>query len=369
MIPLSFTCWRPDFAGARAVAERFDPARAETVVAIQYLRAVAASLIVFQHAMGVPAFVHYAAHFGTVGVDLFFVISGYIMWTTTERRQRGPLAFWLARIVRIVPLYWMFTAAYVAAALITPESFFSLKLDPAHIVKSFLFVPAEHPNLGLVAPVYTLGWTLNYEMFFYLLFGLCLFVPARALRFTLLAAIFLGLIAFGLLFRPQGPIARTYVDPIMLEFLSGVVLAIASPYLMRRGAPLGFALLVFSTLWVAIVYANGYALPRIVSHAIPAVLAITGALMLEPAARARPSRLGLLLGDASYSIYLAHPFAQRVWLLGVIRTIGLPAIPPTLYILTAFLAGIAGGVVSYLLIERHLLRAGRQLIGRAQPTR
>lgn len=344
-------------------------ARVETVVAIQYLRAVAASLIVFQHAMGVPAFVHYTAHFGTVGVDLFFVISGYIMWTTTEHRERGPLAFWLARIVRIVPLYWMFTAAYVAAALITPESFFSLKLDPAHIVKSFLFVPAEHPNLGLVAPVYTLGWTLNYEMFFYLLFGLCLFVPRRAVRFGLLAAVFFGLIGFGLLYPPRGPIARTYVDPIMLEFLAGVVLAIVSPYLMRRGALLGFALLVFAALWVVVVYANDLALPRTVSHAIPAVIAVIGALMLEPAARAHPSRFGLLLGDASYSIYLAHPFAQRVWLLGMIGTISLPAIPPTLYVLTAFLAGIAGGVASYLLIERHLLRAGRRLIGSAQPTR
>jgi peptidoglycan/LPS O-acetylase OafA/YrhL len=118
-----------------------------------------------------------------------------------------------------------------------------------------------------------------------------------------------------------------------------------------------------------VVYANGYALPRIVSHAIPAVIAVTGALMLEPAARARPSRFGLLLGDASYSIYLAHPFAQRAWLLGVIRTVGLPAISPTLYVVTAFLAGIGGGVICYWLIERHLLVAGRRLIRRFQPTR
>ncbi len=62
----------------------------ETVVTIQYLRAVAAALIVFQHAMGIPAFVYYTAHFGTVGVDLFFMISGFIMWTTTQGQNRGP---------------------------------------------------------------------------------------------------------------------------------------------------------------------------------------------------------------------------------------------------------------------------------------
>src|SRR5882762_907012 len=88
-IPPSSICWRADFAGTPVADSYAEPqSRTETVVAIQYLRAVAAGLIAFQHAMGVPAFVHYAAHFGTVGVDLFFVISGYIMWTTTERRDR-----------------------------------------------------------------------------------------------------------------------------------------------------------------------------------------------------------------------------------------------------------------------------------------
>jgi exopolysaccharide production protein ExoZ len=343
--------------------------RSETVVAIQYLRAVAASLIAFQHAMGVPAFVHYAAHFGTVGVDLFFVISGYIMWTTTERRDRGPLAFWLARIVRVVPLYWMFTAAYVAAALITPGSFFVVNLDPGHIVQSFLFVPAEHPTLGLVAPVYTLGWTLNYEMFFYLLFGLCLFVPWQRLRFAVLAAIFLVLVAIGWVIEPRGPILRTYTDPIMLEFLAGIVLAILSTRLMRCGTWAGLMLLTAATLWVAGVYGYGLDLPRIVSHGVPAVVAVAGALIIEPATRARPNRLGLLLGDASYSIYLAHPFAQRLFLLGVNRTVGLATVSPTLYVFTAFVVGIVGGVISHLAIERPLLIAARKLIGRSQPTR
>ncbi len=186
---------------------------------------------------------HYAAHFGTVGVDLFFVISGFIMWTTTETSRRGPVRFWLARIVRIVPLYWIFTTLYVAAALITPESFYVVHLEAAHIVKSYLFVPATHPNLGLIAPVYTLGWTLNYEMFFYLLFGFCLFVPSPRLRFALLASAFLLLVAGGLLAQPQGAIARTYTDPIMLEFLAGVMLAILAPLLMRCGTIAGLLLI------------------------------------------------------------------------------------------------------------------------------
>src|SRR2546429_618295 len=81
---------------------------APTVVTVQYLRAIAASLVVFHHAMAPPALRSYYPHsFGEFGVDLFFVISGYIMWTTTARGQRGPASFWAARIVRIVPLYWV----------------------------------------------------------------------------------------------------------------------------------------------------------------------------------------------------------------------------------------------------------------------
>ncbi len=339
--------------------------RAETFVAIQYLRAVAAALVVFQHAMGIPAFVHYAAHFGTFGVDLFFVISGFIMWTTTEHRERSALAFWLARIVRIVPLYWIFTAAYVATALIAPETFYIVNLNAVHIVKSFLFVPAVHPTLGMVAPVFTLGWTLNYEMFFYLVLGLCLFIPSPRVRFGVLAGVFLLLAVLGLLLGPQGAVAQTYTDPLLLEFLAGVMLAILSPLLLRGGTLPGLFLVSSAAVWVGVVYGFGFALERIVAHGIPAAAAVAGALMIEPAARMRTSRVWLMLGDASYSIYLAHPFAQRVWLLAVNRIVGIPAISPTLYIVTAFIAGIAGGVICHFALERPLLIAGRRLIGRA----
>jgi len=341
----------------------------ETVVTIQYLRAVAAALIVFQHAMGIPAFIYYTAHFGTVGVDLFFMISGFIMWTTTRDNARGPGAFWLARTIRIVPLYWLFTAAYVVAALVTPESFFNLKLDPAHIVKSFLFVPATHPNLGLAAPVLTLGWTLNYEAFFYLFFGFCLLIASLRARFIVLAAIFCALVALGAWLQPTAPILSSYLDPIMLEFLSGIILAILAPYLARCGVTLGALLIVIGVVWIGVVYAHEWALSRLISHAIPSIMAVTGALMLEPWARAHQSRIGLLLGDASYSIYLIHPFAQRVFLLAIIHTIGLSSINPTVYIFSAFFVAIVAGVICYLVLERRVLRIGRKIVRYVQPTR
>jgi len=339
-----------------------------TVVTVQYLRAVAAALIAFQHAMGIPGFVNYTAHFGTVGVDLFFVISGFIMWTTTRDTDRGPGAFWIARIVRVVPLYWLFTAAYVMAALITPESFFHLKLEPSHIAKSFLFIPAEHPNLGVIAPIFTLGWTLNYEMFFYLVFGLSLLIRVPSVRFIALAAVFCSLVAFGIWLQPSGPILSTYLNPLMLEFLSGVLLAILAPHLARCGAMLGAVLIAAGVLWIGVVYGYDIGLPRLASHGVPAIMAVAGALMLEPLARARPSRIGLLLGDASYSIYLIHPFAQRAFLLVVLHTIGLGAISATVYIFSAFGIAVLAGVICYLVLERRVLALGRRLIRRKPPS-
>ena len=340
-----------------------------TVVTIQYLRAVAAALIVFQHAMGIPAFIYYTAHFGTVGVDLFFMISGFIMWTTTQGQNRGPGAFWLARAIRIVPLYWLFTTAYVVAALVTPESFFKLKLDSWHILMSYLFIPATHPNLGLAAPVFTLGWTLNYEAFFYLFFGLCLLIADLRVRFLVIAALFGIQTILGVWLQPTGPILSSYLDPVMLEFFSGIILAILAPYLARCGALLGAVLFAAGVVWIGVVYAHDMALPRLVSHAIPSIMAVTGALMLEPWAQRHQSRIGLLLGDASYSIYLIHPFAQRAFLLAVIHTIGLSSISATTYIFTAFFIAILAGVVCYLVVERRVLRVGRRLVRLVQPTR
>jgi peptidoglycan/LPS O-acetylase OafA/YrhL len=119
------------------------PARPTTVITIQYLRAIAASVVVLYHAMSAPSIVAlFLVRIGEFGVDLFFVISGYIMWTTTAGSGRGPLAFSGARLLRVAPLYWIFTTLYMAIAFLRPDAVFNAAIEPLHIVKSYLFVPA-----------------------------------------------------------------------------------------------------------------------------------------------------------------------------------------------------------------------------------
>ena len=340
------------------------PGRVETVVTIQYLRGIAASLIVLHHALGFPAVRGwYPVPFAEVGVDLFFVISGYIMWTTTAGAARGPVGFWQARLVRIVPLYWVFTTLYVAMALALPGAVQSAALDFVLIVKSYLFIPAHNAAHGGIQPVYTLGWTLNFEMFFYLVFGLCLLIQPRPLRLCAIVIALGGLVAAGARWPSSGAVWTTYTSPMMLEFLAGVLIGATAPAFKRAPPGLGWALVALGLAWFVIATFGPAAVSRVAAFGGTAVLLVIGALVLEALARQQPSRLALLIGDASYSIYLAHPFPLRVLQLataGLIAGAGTTAL--ALYVCLAVIVGIVGGVASWWLIERPALAVGRRLL-------
>jgi exopolysaccharide production protein ExoZ len=109
--------------------------------------------------------------FGGGGVDIFFVISGFIMVYTTQSHHVGPFSFFVNRVVRIVPIYWLLTLAVFTLAVIAPHLLGATRAAPSELLKSLLFIPFAKSN-GAVQPILFLGWTLNYEMFFYMLFAL-----------------------------------------------------------------------------------------------------------------------------------------------------------------------------------------------------
>jgi exopolysaccharide production protein ExoZ len=346
------------------------PVPPSTIVTIQYLRGIAASLVVLHHAMSptslLPIFP--TLRIGEFGVDLFFVISGYIMWTTTENRPTRPLRFWGARILRVVPLYWIFTTLYVL--LVRPGLFSGVSLDPLYIVQSYLFVPVMDPVYNEVKPVYTLGWTLHYEMFFYFVFGCCLVIPQRMARLAAAVGAILLLVVTGFVARPDSAVAATYTDPILLEFAAGILLAHFAPRLHARPPAVGWALIGAAAVWLAFHAVIDEPKSHLGTFGFPAIAMVAGALMLEPFARARPNRFALLLGGASYSIYLAHPFAQRVWYFTFDPVGGSGSIALlVLYVVTSVIVGICAGLGSYLLIERPIIGAARRLITRRPDVR
>src|SRR5690606_7660569 len=132
--------------------------RMRRLYGIQYLRAVAALGVVVFHAAERTG-THFAI--GAAGVDVFFVVSGFIMWVIANDRSPSPSAFLRGRIERIVPLYWAATSVMVAGGL--AGLFPNLRVTAWHVFASLAFIPSRSPSNGEVWPVLVQGWTLNYE--------------------------------------------------------------------------------------------------------------------------------------------------------------------------------------------------------------
>jgi len=267
---------------------------------IDHLRGAAALAVVAFHLtqrLGHPLVV------GAAGVDIFFVISGFIMWATTAGQKVPPSRFLAHRSLRIVPLYWLVTLGMVGLALVVPGALPRLHPTLGHVVASLLFLPHLAPD-GTTFPVLVPGWTLCYEALFYALFAGGLMVAERR-RFAVVGAVLAVLVMAGLLLRPSQPAAAAYTSPLLLEFVAGMALAI----LWRRGtlpgAAIGRVLLVTGVLALL-----GLELGRVYSEAwrpllwgVPAVLIVGGALSADFAGWPILDRLGA----ASYSLYLVHP--------------------------------------------------------------
>ena len=156
---------------------------------LQVLRAVAALGVVFHH---LPIFLEGKLGLtgvvpplllGAAGVDLFFVISGFIMVYSSEPlfgRPHAPRVFLLRRLSRIVPLYWAATSFLLGYLLLVGVAFVRVNLPWDVILTSYAFIPFPRRD-GLMMPVLNVGWTLNYEMFFYLVFAAAILLP-RAWR-------------------------------------------------------------------------------------------------------------------------------------------------------------------------------------------
>lgn len=331
------------------------------VLSIQYLRGLAALLVVLHHARNPQPWLFNPLDgfmFGAAGVDVFFVISGFIMFTAA--RSEAVADFARRRLLRVAPLYWLATLGFLTFSLVlNPDGVTGW--TPAHLVKSLLFIPHESPiHPGEAWPLLVPGWTLNFEMFFYAVFAVAI-VSGRVVLTT--CAIILGLVAFGLLVRPAGPIAAAYTSPLMLEFLAGVLVGKAwasRPFaVLWPLLPLGVAaLLLVASPAVA---PEWHALGRMV----PAVAIVIGALALEPLARARPSAGLKLVGDASYAIYLSHIPTLMV-VTGTLKRLPLEGWPQfAVLVAAAVAASVAVGVAVHLWVETPLLRQlGR--MGRAR---
>lgn len=268
----------------------------QTLWSVQYLRAAAAVAVVFYHQfLSIPLVARSAYH----GVDLFFVISGFIMVVITADRRVTPGRFLLDRVTRVAPLYWSATLLAFALAAGGWPMWHPCPEVPL-LVASLLFVPSLNPY-GVVQPTLFLGWTLNVEMAFYLVYALALLAPARA-RLPALTAALAALVVAGALLPARPAALSAATTPLLLEFLLGAWLG---RWFAQGGARAGWA----APLAPLLPYgAACFAFPEL-GAGLGSYLALL--LMLRAEALGRLPRLPALkrVGDASFSIYLLQEFA------------------------------------------------------------
>ena len=344
---------------------------------IQILRAVAALAVVFYHdgiettniCAAVGKTCAYDFWVGAFGVPLFFIISGFIMVTTSWNsfgKPGAPLDFMKRRLARIVPLYWLVTTIAVVGIILSPSMLNVAVIDPVYFAASYLFWPMARIN-GLIRPIANLGWTLNLEMMFYVIFTITLFFSRT--RGLILGIAFLAgmsvLQSVGL-FTKISPFhsipLNFWADPIILNFILGMLIAVA----YRRGFRVNFtqSILLSGIALVGILLVGNFstilnAMPE--DHIINRVVAMVPMLALFVAGALGPQvnstqmiwRAGLLVGDASYSLYLIHPFvlrpAAKIWA----KVVG-NQLPPWTFTVLALFAALSAGILLYLLVEKRL---------------
>lgn len=276
----------------------------KTICSIQFLRGFAAILVLVEHLRIETSLVPY----GSVGVDLFFIISGFIIFHVTRSDSKN---FMIKRLIRIVPLYWLATLVVTVLVLARPSLFNNTEFSTAHLFGSLLFVPHWTDAQGL-RPILALGWTLNYEMMFYLLFYIAMRLSHRY-RLEITATFLFSLwAASNLLSQPETGF-HFFSDSIYLEFIAGMAFAKYSKIGLVRGIS-AYALLAASTLaFFAISIAAPFGL-RILDYGIASALLFVGALSVESIFAGRLLGFASVFGgQISYSLYLSH-----IYIMGII---------------------------------------------------
>lgn len=234
--------------------------RTAKIESIELIRAISCLLVVFSHTA-------FGAGIGAVAVNFFFIISGYVIMLSTEKENRP---FWKKRLLKILPLYYVMTLFTSVLVLVLPSLFNSYEVTPVYLIKTLLFIPYEHS--GIEQPILGLGWTLNFEMLFYLIFwiskklshknrgyitlavcvvlstlGVCL-KGIKLLPFTYWCNSYLlefgfGIIAFEIMKKTHKPTAKKSYVSTMLFYLAVAVSLVLMTYIREYLTSKGFGVL------------------------------------------------------------------------------------------------------------------------------
>jgi exopolysaccharide production protein ExoZ len=341
---------------------------------IQVLRAVAALVVVFLHVTSTGG-LSLPASVGHYGVDVFFVISGFIIPYIASHDMPGSMM--LKRIIRIVPIYWVATLGLFALASVAPYLLHSTDASLPSLLHSLFFLPYGVRG-GDPVPLLINGWTLNYEMYFYVLFAVGLLLARRHVALFCACAVTAVLLLVDFL-KPSAPALAFYGRSVVLEFVMGMIAYglyrripwMSSPAGRRDG---GFAVLLLVALAAFMFLPLGELLwggwQALWLRGVPAMALLLSLVVLERRYDFFSDNKALLvLGEASYVLYLLHPYV----VFGVLRVFARGATqwpPAAQWLLVVVLMALAAGVsiLVHLYFERPVMALlRRRLLHKPQP--
>ena len=336
---------------------------------IQILRAVAASTVVYLHTFTPPSF-------GLFGVDLFFIISGFVMCLLIDHKKPSVGRFLIDRAIRIVPLYWAVTTGVLLVAWIAPSLMGTTVASVPNYIKSLLFIPHFRED-GQMFPLLMPGWSLNYEMVYYVLIAAALFIDRARYKLLLCAALVTVYLCSNRLLMDPATAAQLFLhQTLWMEFILGVVCYQIHrlPFFQRIPKWLAIAAIVLSYLAMVAFEGKG---DRLLNAGVPSFCMLLFGLQLEGLLRrleASVLKFIVHIGDASYATYLSHMFV-----IGFVERIVFARLhveKNTWTALFTLVCCLAAGSLIYRLLDKPLMRltkefvrrrSGRQILLRSQP--
>lgn len=319
---------------------------------IQILRGIAALLVCCFHSredlnFGNLSVGNFLFGKGSVGVPVFFVISGFIMAFTTKKIKFGEASgnlkeissFYKKRIIRIIPLYYLLTFVWILLG--GTWLFYIAGKGLSRLIHSLLFLPQKD-----FFPVLYLGWSLNYEMFFYFIFGISLLF--REKRFFFIIVFFLSTNLLGIFFTNKSAFFLMITNTLNLYFVMGILFAL---FMTKFYIPKKIALFIsiagiilFILMLFSLISVNHELIMLFIVS-----LFVFSFLLFDYSLKIKGNRALIFLGDISYSLYLSHPFVEII--LRKIKPEGWPNIP---FFIFKILLSVGFAAVIYLYVEKKL---------------
>jgi exopolysaccharide production protein ExoZ len=344
---------------------------------VQFLRGVAAAMVVAAHIILHPQVAETESILivARFGVEIFFVISGFVMVYITSSGEFKVYNFLVKRIARVVPLYWGCTLLVFACALYLPQLFKTTTADWGYLLNSLLFVPDEVPGVPHDwRPLFKLGYTLNYEMFFYVAFALTGFFASSRLRVVTLTCVMGAMILGSALVEEKASVLAFYLNLKLMPFIAGMWLAegertgvwdkLSPRWVLGLGAAAAIAVAVlFSLKFDELRDTHGQ-----VALTLAASLLVLLAIHYERNSNIFSLRPAILIGDVSYSLYLTHMFVVGAgWYL--VHKFELSGFATVFAASAMFVISVVAAYTSYRLFEKPSIAFGNFVSSRASARR